>query len=141
MTNNMMKIFLLVAGAFLIPVALTYGVDPAGTLPKFMNVTVEGTDQTHIFRALSCLYLGMVAFCLIAALFQPGWQHVAVIWAVFFAYSLAIGRILSLIVDGMPSPILLFYMAVELIVGTLGLLVPIRERRKAEVQAMMSGRS
>ena len=50
------------------------------------------------------------------------------IWAVFFAYSLAIGQILSLILDGMPSPILLFYMAIELIVGTVGLLVLIRER-------------
>ena len=57
----------------------------------------------------------------------------ALIWAVFFAYSLAIGRILSLIVDGMPSPILLFYLAVELTVGTLGLLVLSRERRKGRV--------
>ncbi len=37
------------------------------------------------------------------AAFTPSWRHVAVIWAVFFAFSLAIGRILSLIVDGMPS--------------------------------------
>ena len=93
-----------------------------------MTFTVEGTDQTHIFRALMGLYLGMVTFCIIAA-FTPAWRRVAVIWAVFFAYSLAIGRILSLIVDGMPSPILLFYLAVELTVGTLGLLVLSRERR------------
>jgi hypothetical protein len=124
----MMKPFLLVAGVFLIPVALSYGVDPAATLPPFMNVTVEGTDETHIFRALMGLYLGMVAFCIIAA-FTPAWQHVAVIWAVFFAYSLAIGRIISLIVDGMPSGMLLFYLAVELAVGTLGLFVLSRERR------------
>jgi hypothetical protein len=96
-----------------------------------MNVTVEGTDQTHIFRALGCLYLGMSTFCIIAA-FTPEWRHVAVIWAVFFAYSLAIGRILSLIVDGMPSRILLLYLAVELAVGTCGLFVLARERRKAE---------
>ena len=99
----MMKLFLLVAGVFLFPVALSYGVDPAATLPKFMNFTVEGTDQTHIFRALMGLYLGMVTFCIIAA-FTPEWQHVAVVWAVFFAYSLAIGQILSLIVDGMQAP-------------------------------------
>jgi Domain of unknown function (DUF4345) len=99
----MMKLFLLVAGVFLIPVALSYGVDPA--------------------------------------VFTPEWRHVAVIWAVFFAYSLAIGRILSLIVDGMPSRILLLYLAVELAVGTGGLFVLARERRKAEAQAMMSGRS
>jgi len=42
---------------------------------------------------------------------------VATIWAVFFLYSIAAGRILSLIVDGVPSPILLFYMVVELTVG------------------------
>ena len=125
----MMKLFLLVAGIFLIPVALSYGVDPSATLSKFMNFTVEGTDQTHIFRALMGLYLGMVTFCIIAA-FTPEWRHVAVIWAVFFAYSLAIGRILSLIVDGRPSPMLLFYLAVELFVGTWGLFVLKRERHK-----------
>ena len=136
----MMKLFLLAAGVFLIPVALSYGVDPAATLPKLgMNITAEGTDQTHIFRALMGLYLGMVTFCIIAA-FTPEWRRVAVIWAVFFAYSLAIGRVLSLIVDGMPSRILLFYLAVELIVGTWGLFVLTRGRRKAEAKAMMSGR-
>ena len=82
----MMKFFLLFAGVFLIPVALTYGLDPAATLPKFMNVTVEGSDLTHIFRALGCLYLGMVAFCIIAA-FTPEWRHVAVIWAVLLLAS------------------------------------------------------
>ena len=128
----MMKLFLLFAGVFLIPVALTYGVDPAATLPKFMNLMVEGTDLTHIFRALGCLYLGMVAFCIIAA-FTPEWRHVAVIWAVFFAYSLAIGRIISLMVDGKPSGMLLFFLAVELIVGTVGLLLLNRERRTGQV--------
>ena len=43
----MMKLFLIVAGVFLLPVALSYGVDPAVTIPKFMNFTVDGTDQTH----------------------------------------------------------------------------------------------
>src|SRR6476660_4726924 len=129
---DMTKLFLLVAGVFLFPVALSYGVDPAVTIPKFMNFTVEGTDQTHIFRALMGLYLGMVTFCIIAA-FTPEWRHVAVIWAVFFAYSLAAGRILSLIVDGMPSPILLFYLVVELTVGTVGLLLLNYERREGRV--------
>jgi hypothetical protein len=130
----MMKLFLLVAAAILVPVALSYGVDPAVILPKFMNITVEGTDQTHIFRALMCLYLGMSTFCVIAA-FTPAWRHVAVIWAVFFAFSLAIGRILSLIVDGPPSRILDLYLAVELALGIWGLAVLARERRKAEARA------
>ena len=132
MSQNMMKFFLLFAGVFLLPVALTYGLDPAATMPKFMNLTVEGTDLTHIFRALGCLYLGMVTFCIIAA-FTPEWRHVAVIWAVIFAYSLAIGRIISLIVDGRPSGMLLFFLVVELIVGTVGLLLLNRERNTGQV--------
>ena len=56
----MMKLFLLLVAAILVPIALSYGIDPAAVLPKFMNITVEGTDQTQIFRALMCLYLGMI---------------------------------------------------------------------------------
>ncbi len=97
----------------LVPVALSYGVDPAAVLPKTMDIAVAGTDQTEMLRAIMGLYLGMTTFCAIAA-FKPEWRHVAVIWAVFFMFSIALGRIVSLIVDGVPSRILLFYMVVEL---------------------------
>jgi hypothetical protein len=127
----MMKLFLLVCAAVLVPVALSYGVDPAVILPKFMNITVEGVDQTHILRALMCLYLGMSLFCAIAA-FTPEWRHVAVIWAVFFALSLVAGRILSIVVDGPPSRIFYLYLAVELGLGIWGLAVLRRENRKRE---------
>ena len=121
----MMRLFLLFVAAILVPPALSYGINPAAVLPK--------TDQTEMLRAVMGLYLGMTIFCVIAA-FTPSWCHVAAIWAVFFLYSIAAGRILSLIVDGVPSPILLFYMAFELIGGTLGLLVLARERRKLEAR-------
>jgi uncharacterized protein DUF4345 len=127
----MMRLYLVVVAVVLVPVALSYGVDPARTLPRFMNITVEGTDQTHILRALMCLYLGMSAFC-IAAAFTPEWRHVAVIWAVFFMFSLVAGRVLSLMVDGMPSRIFLLYLAVEVFGGLWGLLVLNRERHKLE---------
>jgi uncharacterized protein DUF4345 len=129
----MIKLFLLFVAAILVLPALSYGIDPAAVLPKSMAITVEGTDQIEMLRAIMGLYFGMTIFCVIAA-FTPSWGHVAVIWAVFFLYSIAAGRVLSLIVDGVPSPILLFYMAVELIGGTLGLLVLPRERRKTEAR-------
>jgi hypothetical protein len=125
----MIKLFLLFVAAILVPPALSYGIDPAAVLPKSMAITVEGTDQIEMLRAIMGLYFGMTIFCVIAA-FTP----FAAIWAVFFLYSIAAGRVLSLIVDGVPSPILLFYMAVELIGGTLGLLVLPRERRKTEAR-------
>ena len=127
----MMRLFLLFVAAILVPPALCYGINPAAVLPKSMTIAVVGTDQTEMLRAVMGLYLGMTIFCVIAA-FTPSWRHVAAIWAVFFLYSIAAGRILSPIVDGVPSPILLLYMAVEIIGGTLGLLVLARERRNEE---------
>ena len=50
---------------------------------RFLNIEVEGNDQTQIFRALMCLYLAASAFWAIAA-FKPAWQRVAVVWAVLF---------------------------------------------------------
>ena len=55
-------------------------------------------------------------FCVIAA-FTSERRHVAVIWAVFFMFSLVAGRVLSLIVDGAPSRIFLVYLAVEVLGG------------------------
>lgn len=66
----MMKLFLLVVAAILVPVALSYGVDPAAVLPKTMTIAVEGTDETEMLRAIMGLYLGMSTFCVIAA-FTP----------------------------------------------------------------------
>jgi hypothetical protein len=116
----MVRAYLLIVGLGLVPIALSYGVDPAGVLPKFMNLRVEGTDLTQIFRAVMCLYLGMSVFCCIAA-FEPAWQRVAVVWAVIFMLSLALGRVISLAVDGVPSRVLNLYLGVELVMGLLGL--------------------
>ncbi|MGB6905512.1 MAG: DUF4345 domain-containing protein [Methyloceanibacter sp.] len=129
----MMRLFLIIVALILVPPALSYGVDPAAMLPKTMDITVQGTDQTEMLRAIMGLYFGMSAFCLIAA-FKPEWRHVAMVWAVFFLYSMGLGRLLSLVVDGIPSRILLFYMAVELTGGTIGLAIPARERRKAQAR-------
>jgi hypothetical protein len=76
-----------------------------------------------------CLYLGMSTFRVIAAL-KPEWRHVAVIWAVFFMFSTATGRVISLIVDGMPSRIPLIYLVVEVLGGFCGLAMLAREQRK-----------
>jgi hypothetical protein len=118
----MMRAYLLFVAVLLVPIALSYGIDPAAVLPKLLNITVEGADQTQIFRALMCLYLGASTFWAIAA-FKPAWQRVAVIWAVFFAFSLAVGRAISFVVDGPASRLLDIYLAVEILGGLLGLAV------------------
>ena len=104
----------------LVPIALSYGIDPATVLPRFLTIEVAGNDQTQIFRALMCLYLAASAFWAIAA-FKPAWQRAAVVWAVFFNFSLAIGRVISLAVDGPASRLLDLYLGLEIFGGLLGL--------------------
>jgi hypothetical protein len=120
-SNTLMRLYLLLFVLFVVPIALNYGLTPATTLPKALDVTVSGTDLTHIFRALMCLYLGAAVFWAIAA-FRPVWQR-TVIWAVFFAFSLAAGRLISLVVDGIPSLLLIVYLCLEIFGGLLGLAV------------------
>ena len=55
--DRFMRAYLLLVAVLLLPIALSYGLAPATILPKFLNITVAGTDQTQIFRALMCLYL------------------------------------------------------------------------------------
>jgi Domain of unknown function (DUF4345) len=127
-SERMMRACLLLVAVLLVPIALSYGIAPATVLPKFLNITVEGTDQTQIFRALMCLYLAASTFRAIAA-FTPAWQRVAVVWAVFFALSLAIGRVISLVVDGPASRVLDLYLGLEVLGGLLGLAVLVYARK------------
>ena len=120
--NTLMQAYLLFIAIGLLPVALSYGLNPAAVLPQALNISVEGTDQTQIFRALMGLYLGCSAFWAIAA-FKPHWQRVAVIFGVFFMFSLAAGRTISLIVDGSASRLLDLYLILEIFAGSLGLVV------------------
>jgi hypothetical protein len=128
--DSLMRAYLLFIAVGLMPIALSYGIDPAAVLPKVLDIRVESTDQTQIFRALMCLYLGCSVFWAIAA-FKPAWQRTAVTWGVFFMFSLAIGRTISLIVDGPASRLLDLYLALEIFGGVLGLIVLAYSRKSA----------
>ena len=127
--SKLMRLYLLCVAALIVPIAFSYGLDPQSILPKILDMTVSGTDQIHIFRALMFLYLGACTFWVIAA-FTPAWQRTAVIWAIFFALSLAAGRAVSFVVDGPASLLLDIYFVVEILGGLLGLAVLAYEGRK-----------
>jgi len=118
----MARFYLLFSAAGLSLVALSYGVAPATVLPKLLDVSVEGTDLTHIFRAYMGLYLGMIALWVLGAL-RPDFTRLAVIAEVFFMFGLAGGRLLSIIVDGIPSLLLIGYTVVEVAMGIGGIVI------------------
>ncbi len=70
-------------------------------------------DFAHILRALMSLYVALGLFWLFSA-FNDKYRNTAVLTTGIFAGGLVIGRLLSLFADGQPSPIMLVYIAMEL---------------------------
>ncbi len=86
-------------------IALAYGISPHTILPLFFDFTVESVDLHHVFRATMGLYLGNIALWTVGIL-NPVYWRTATIANVIFMAGLATGRLLSLLLDGLPSPIL-----------------------------------
>jgi hypothetical protein len=116
------RFYLIFSAAGLSAVALSYGIAPAAVLPKVLDLTVEGTDLTHIFRAIMGLYLGMIALWVLGA-FWSKFTRAAVIAEIAFMFGLALGRVLSIILDGVPSVLLVGYTVVEIALGSWGILI------------------
>jgi hypothetical protein len=118
----MTRFYLLFSAAGLVVVAASYGVAPEAFLPKVLDLTVGGTDLTHVFRALMGLYLGMIVLWVLGA-FRTSLTRAAVIGEITFMFGLAFGRVLSIIVDGIPSVLLVGYTVVEALMGSWGVLI------------------
>ena len=119
---NTQKVFLIVAALGLTPIALSYGLAPSSSLEYLFQIPAVDTNSLHIFRAIMGLYLAMVVFWLIGA-FKPHMTQAAIYSLVVFMLGLAAGRILSLVLDGQPSALLILYLLLELGFGIIGMML------------------
>ena len=117
---NRESIFLLAAAVGLLPIALAYGAVPTLTMPTLYGVEVDSVGAAHILRAVMGLYLGMVVFWVLGAFKTP--LRIPALWSlVVFMLGLAVGRGISLVLDGLPSPPLVVYLLLEIGFGAVGL--------------------
>ena len=116
------QIFLLIAAIGLTPIAFSYGLMPQKSLHYLFNVSVSDTNSIHIFRAVMGLYLALVLFWITGA-FKVQVRQAALYSLTVFMLGLAAGRILSLVVDGIPHWLLVVYLVLELVFGVLGILL------------------
>jgi Domain of unknown function (DUF4345) len=105
---------LILSTTILIPVALGYGIAPKTMLPMLLNIRLETVDMLNICRAIMVLYLA-ISILFLMGIFNKKYWFTATITNIFLMGGLALGRILSLVLDGIPSPIFLW--------GTLGEMV------------------
>jgi len=109
---------LLLCAIGLVPIALSYGAAPTRSLDALFGIAVSGIELTHIFRAVMGLYLGMVGLWLLGACNRQ-FTNAALIACGVFMLGLAGGRTISLVVDGVPHPLLMVYLALEVLFGLL----------------------
>lgn len=114
------QIFLVVTAVGLVPIALSYGAAPASSLEFLFGIPIEGVNLAHIFRAVMGLYLALVLFWLAGAFSRE--LTVPALWSlVVFMFGLAAGRLLSMLLDGVPHWLLIGYLLAEVGFGAVGI--------------------
>ncbi len=114
------SVFLLVAVLGLTPIALSYGYAPVISLNYLFAIDASPINVTHIFRAVMGLYLALALFWVLGALLKKYRLH-ALYSLVVFMLGLATGRVISLVLDGMPHWLLFVYLILELGFGLIGI--------------------
>ncbi|MFA0251714.1 DUF4345 domain-containing protein [Vibrio sp. 10N.261.45.A4] len=111
------SIFLFVAVLGLTPIALSYGYAPVVSLDYLFGIDASPINVTHIFRAVMGLYLALALFWIVGALLKKYRLPSLVV----FMLGLAAGRVISLLIDGMPHWLLVVYLLLELGFGLVGI--------------------
>lgn len=85
-----------------IGVGLSYGISPNKVLPFFFDFKVQTIDLNNVFRAIMGLYIGFAMYWIIGIVKPEYWRNATLV-SIIFMGGLAFGRIISIIVDGIPS--------------------------------------
>ena len=86
------------------------------------DIDATALDARHIFRAFMGLYLALSCFWIAGALVSR--LRLPALWSLFvFMVGLATGRVISLVIDGWPHPLLMFYLFLEISFGAVGWLM------------------
>ena len=109
------KIHLVISVIIVIPAAVIYGFD----LDGFLDLNPNTVDAQNFSTAVMGLYLGFSTLWLLGV-FKTKYLNPALISNFIFMCGLGFGRLLSMIVDGIPSAAYIFGTVGELILGFYG---------------------
>lgn len=115
------NLHLTVSILIIVPVALAYGLYPQMILPLLFDFNVDAINLANIFRAMMGLYLGMSLIWIMGILKSRFWIT-ATITNIAFMGGLALGRLVSLAIDGVPGIYFLIGLIVELSLAIWGVI-------------------
>ena len=113
------SLFLIFVAAGVFFISLSYGLFPSQSLVYLYDIEVTNTNLKNIFRAIMGLYISLVAFWIIGARYKS--LQLPALWSLtIFMLGLAMGRLLSLVIDGLPYPPFVLYMLLEFLFAAVG---------------------
>ena len=108
------NLHLILSSSIVIPTAIIYG--SPSILPKYLNIKVNTVDFSNMLKAIMCLYLG-ISFVWILGIWKTDYWKIATQLNILFMLSLAIGRLLSMLMDGSPTGGYIFGIIAEFVLG------------------------
>ena len=113
------SIFLLVVAIGVFFVSLGYGLFPYTSMQSLYEIEVGNINAANIYRGIMGLYIALSIFWIVGA-FKDS-LRLAALWSLtVFMTGVGLGRVLSIIIDGMPDMIFINYLIVEIIGAFLG---------------------
>jgi hypothetical protein len=112
-SNTTKNAHLIAALVVVVPVALGYGFLPSFPAWGYLDIPFTHTDVPNIFRAQMGLYLGCCYLWYLGMIKSNFWAP-ATYSLMLFMGGLGLGRLLSLLLDGMPSALFLWGTFAEL---------------------------
>lgn len=128
MGNQFKNLHLIISVLIVVPIAFVYGFLPNFISQSLFDVEIVTLDLANIFKAIMGFYLASASLWILGILNLKYWE-IATFSNIIFMFGLSIGRMISLISDGIPSAIFLYGTFAEMILAIFGIYQLIKFRK------------
>lgn len=128
MGNQFKNLHLIISVLIVVPIAFVYGFLPNFISQSLFDVEIATLDLANIFKAIMGFYLASASLWILGILNLKYWE-IATFSNIIFMFGLSIGRMISLISDGIPSTIFLYGTLAEMILAIFGIYQLIKFRK------------
>ncbi|WP_299124861.1 DUF4345 domain-containing protein [uncultured Tenacibaculum sp.] len=108
------NLHLLISLGIVVPTAIIYG--SPSILPQQLDIQVNTIDLSNMLKAIMCLYFGISLVWILGIWKTQYWKRATEL-NILFMLTLATGRGLSMIADGIPTNGYVFGITAELLLG------------------------
>jgi hypothetical protein len=108
------NLHLIISVLIVLPTGIIYG-SPT-ILPQHLDIQINTIDLSNMLKAIMGLYFG-ISFVWILGIYQDKYWKNATQLNILFMLTLGAGRVLSMILDGMPSEGYIFGVIAEFVLG------------------------